>query len=383
MVLDISTLTAVTAFVAIIAGAFLMVVGRHYRQGPVAMLWGISSLFGAIAIGLLAERAPPALIFYFGALAAATAWIAMRHFHGRSFPTPWLLAGGAVWLAAEILLPDRWSPVVFQLVPATFMGAAAFELWRGRQEKLGARIPMMVLLGTLATMVGSGAAITIFMPVESTLAMPAFAWFGGLQTLANVVLNTMLLMLMIKERGVLQVRAAAETDQLTGLLNRGAFVERARLALKSALARDVPFAAVIFDLDYFKRINDSFGHRTGDSVLRRFGDLVLRGLRRDDIAGRIGGEEFAMVMPGAGPEAAVALADRIRAAFAEEAKWVDGQGVKATLSAGVAMAEPGSTLDDILDAADQALYAAKARGRNKVQLQTGVEPADAVVVRIA
>src|SRR5688572_21607492 len=155
MTLDISTLTAVTAFVAIIAGGFLIVIGRHYRQGPAAMLWGISSLFGGIAIGLLAERAPIPLIFYFGVL-AATAWFAMRHFHGRSCPARWLIAGGAAWLGADLLLPDRWSPLVFQLIAAIYMGAAAFELWRGRHERLGARIPMMILLGTLALTVGSG-----------------------------------------------------------------------------------------------------------------------------------------------------------------------------------------------------------------------------------
>lgn len=383
MTFDVSTLTAATAFVALIAGGLLVVIGRHYRQGPAAMLWGISLLLGAVTITLMVENVDLKLVLFVGLLGAAIGWLSMRQFHGREFPALWLIAAGIAWVGAGVLLSERGASLVGQLLSAAFIAAGAAELWRGRSERLGARLPLMFILAGYALVLVAGAGIASVMAVEISFDVPAFAWVFGLQTIANAILTTVLIILLIKERSAASAQAAAEIDQVTGLLTRGRFMAKAVAALETATARGVPFTVVIFDLDHFKRINDTFGHRTGDAVLERFGSLLLRGLRRGDVAGRIGGEEFAMVMPGAGSEAAMALVERIRAAFAEEAKWVDGQGVKATLSAGVAVAEPRATLDDVIEAADRALYSAKARGRNRVQLQTGVEPVDAVVVRIA
>jgi diguanylate cyclase (GGDEF)-like protein len=125
---------------------------------------------------------------------------------------------------------------------------------------------------------------------------------------------------------------------------------------------------MMFDLDRFKAVNDRYGHAVGDSVLRKFCEIAAAVLRPADIFGRIGGEEFAVVLPGSSVEAAHARAERIRSSFAASCRFVDKQQVDATVSCGLA-ASPKSeeTLNALLKEADTALYLAKAEGRNRVQ----------------
>jgi diguanylate cyclase (GGDEF)-like protein len=149
---------------------------------------------------------------------------------------------------------------------------------------------------------------------------------------------------------------------------------------------EVPISLLAFDLDRFKEINDTFGHPTGDHVLRIFADLLMRALRPADIAGRIGGEEFAVALPGCNVEAALAIARRVRSTFQDGARFVNGQRVGATLCVGVATApEHGCNLADIIASADAALYRAKDLGRNRVMLaqsnSSGSVPT--IVARIA
>jgi diguanylate cyclase (GGDEF)-like protein len=127
---------------------------------------------------------------------------------------------------------------------------------------------------------------------------------------------------------------------------------------------------IVFDLDYFKRVNDTYGHVVGDRVLRVFADTAGAMLRPADLFGRIGGEEFAAILPGVGAEAAYVIADRVRHAFEVAPKNASGPGslaVYATVSAGTAVALADATIDTIFEAADRALYRAKATGRNRVE----------------
>jgi diguanylate cyclase (GGDEF)-like protein len=134
------------------------------------------------------------------------------------------------------------------------------------------------------------------------------------------------------------------------------------------LARNAPLALVICDLDRFKVINDTHGHATGDLVLQMFAHIARGRLRLEDVMGRLGGEEFAIVMPDAGWEAAYAVAERIRLAFAEGRVSVNGEMVSTTVSAGVVTAHYSSTVGRLLAEADAALYRAKAEGRNRVEI---------------
>ena len=126
--------------------------------------------------------------------------------------------------------------------------------------------------------------------------------------------------------------------------------------------------AVSVSFDGFKAVNDRFGYAAGDAMLRKFAEVTAAALRPHDLFGRIGGEEFAVVMPGCSIEAAYARAERIRVAFAEDCPFGAGHQVKTTVSGGVSVSETATeTLDALLELADAALYQAKADGRNRVR----------------
>ena len=172
---------------------------------------------------------------------------------------------------------------------------------------------------------------------------------------------------MARERAELRYMAVAHIDPLTGVANRRAFMETAEALLRANPKDSRPLSLITFDLDRFKSINDGFGHGVGDAVLKRFGDIARNSLRAGDIIGRPGGEEFAVLLPGSNRAAALLVAERIRSAFAEACRTVDDRLISATVSAGVTTALPTSTLDSIMAAADEALYRAKAGGRNRIE----------------
>jgi diguanylate cyclase (GGDEF)-like protein len=161
--------------------------------------------------------------------------------------------------------------------------------------------------------------------------------------------------------------AEARVDKLTGLLNRRGFDERAAIERARAQRHDDVIAVVALDLDYFKRINDEWGHETGDRVLSRLGDILRDEMRETDVVARMGGEEFAALLPNAGIEEGQEFAERVRAACARE----DSSGLpRVTLSAGVAAERRPSTLESVLQRADSALYSAKVGGRNRSVIDT-------------
>lgn len=158
-------------------------------------------------------------------------------------------------------------------------------------------------------------------------------------------------------------RTEANTDQLTGVLNR-----RALFDLFGNVAPAPRTAVLMFDLDHFKQLNDRFGHAGGDRALQRFADILRLELRRTDTASRIGGEEFCAVLPDIDQEHAKAIAERIRAAYAALGLRLDDDGLSGTVSIGLAMTAPDEDFSSLLNRADAALYQAKNGGRNQVRL---------------
>jgi diguanylate cyclase (GGDEF)-like protein len=157
------------------------------------------------------------------------------------------------------------------------------------------------------------------------------------------------------------------TDSLTGLANRRRFVAHATVAIADARRNDGILAVAMFDIDHFKRVNDSHGHFVGDRVLQRLANVAKDALRPGDFIARIGGEEFALLLPGAGPDEAAGIAERIRSSFEQTAELIDGLDLRVTASFGVASFAAGSdTFDDAFARADGALYRAKQSGRNCV-----------------
>jgi len=162
----------------------------------------------------------------------------------------------------------------------------------------------------------------------------------------------------------------ARTDELTGLANRRAFVEHGVAALDQARRYGRQLALVMFDIDHFKRINDTYGHAAGDAALRAVADRIRRAARAADVAGRLGGEEFALLLPETGIDAAVRVAERLRRDVAALTVPYDGTALQFTCSFGVTEHRGDTTgLDTLLQAADEALYRAKAQGRDRVERQ--------------
>jgi diguanylate cyclase (GGDEF)-like protein len=163
-----------------------------------------------------------------------------------------------------------------------------------------------------------------------------------------------------------RIEELAELDELTGSFNRRCIMKLLDDEIARAQRSGNPCSVALIDLDWFKHINDTFGHPTGDEVLRTFAITVFANIRAVDKFGRYGGEEFLLILPDSTDDAAARSLDRLRAIVAELDWSAFSPGMTVTISAGVAMLKPGETPDAILARADSALYAAKEGGRNRV-----------------
>jgi diguanylate cyclase (GGDEF)-like protein len=163
-----------------------------------------------------------------------------------------------------------------------------------------------------------------------------------------------------------QLARLAQTDPLTGALNRRGLFAVAERELRRCQRYGTGLALILFDLDHFKGINDRHGHAAGDGVLRRSAAAVAAVIRSNDVMARHGGEEFALLMPEATADSAAALAEKMRRAIAESGDEHDAL-PRTSASFGVALAAPGDDFSTLMQRADRLLYCAKARGRNRVE----------------
>jgi diguanylate cyclase (GGDEF)-like protein len=165
------------------------------------------------------------------------------------------------------------------------------------------------------------------------------------------------------------LRLQATVDNLTGLPNRGAILDRLNAELSRVGREGGALSVLMCDIDHFKPVNDNYGHQAGDAVLRDAAQRMKSAVRAYDAVGRYGGEEFLVVLPGCEVEGARAQAERIRGAFEAETFHAGGKALRVTCSFGFASLERGAALNalELIRDADQALYAAKANGRNRVE----------------
>jgi diguanylate cyclase (GGDEF)-like protein len=201
------------------------------------------------------------------------------------------------------------------------------------------------------------------------LLLPAASSYPGrwVDVMVSVSVVAVVILTLVHRNDLLLTRLAdeARTDALTGLLNRRGFEERAVFELAHARREAHPIAAVMFDIDYFKRINDERGHEIGDRVLARIGGLLAAHARDIDVVARLGGEEFVVLLPGCASYDAAVFAERVRAALAAD----DGAGLPVVrVSAGVLSALAPSNIEAMLQGADAALYSAKRAGRNRTAI---------------
>jgi diguanylate cyclase (GGDEF)-like protein len=254
---------------------------------------------------------------------------------------------------------------MFNFVVAAILVATAWQYWLARDEAPASIIGIVVLYDLVAlSFVICGIVILTENPL--VLSAPPEGWAEELNTIMCLVGVTGIGALSI---GLHQTRLArrhqadARTDALTGLVNR-----RELFAAYGSGPLQPDTAIIVFDLDRFKAINNAYGHATGDAVLRRFAAAIGENLQLIDTAARLGGEEFAIVMPHCNPSLARLAAERIRALFESDVIATDRGPLRCTVSAGVAFAEAGESFDSLLRKADEALGQSKGGGRNRVSL---------------
>lgn len=163
-----------------------------------------------------------------------------------------------------------------------------------------------------------------------------------------------------------ELKVASRIDGLTGLFNRRYWQERFEQAYKLAKRREKPSTALMLDIDHFKKVNDTYGHQAGDSVIQSLAHLIKRCVRETDLAGRYGGEEFAVILTDSAVDNAVTVAERLRRLAEHSQVEHEGQIIKFNISVGLAEFSPlCDSPMEWLERADQALYQAKQTGRNK------------------
>jgi len=382
MSLDIGTLLVIATCVTALLGFFLLFAWMQDRIEALAW-WGVAYLIGGLS-GVLWRLgdivSPPlptgiavALLF----VAVGMIWSAARLFHGR--PVRWgaMCLGAVIWLAACMAPAFLQSPaarvILSSIIVATYTFTIAAELWRERRKSLIRRWPAVfvpMLHG----------AIFLFPVALASLGVRSLAtgWFAvfAIEVVLYVVGAAFIVLVLAKDRTVHRYKAAAETDPLTGLLNRRGFFEAAGALMTGKKTSQTPVSVLMFDLDHFKSINDRFGHKMGDAMLDLFAKVVRKTMRAHDVIGRFGGEEFIAILSGALADACAA-AERVRSAFEAAALALESAKIPATVSIGVACGMPAVSIDILIARADAALYRAKANGRNRI------EPDDAMVTDVA
>jgi diguanylate cyclase (GGDEF)-like protein len=228
------------------------------------------------------------------------------------------------------------------------------------------------LTATLAATFAIGHAVrgvvSAWMPTPGPELFAPTTFNAVMLTIGTIVMPAMTMgaVMMIHDAMLATAEEAANRDYLTGALSRKHFDLLARQEMARALARSWPLSIVVIDLDHFKQINDTHGHAGGDSVLREFVKLVRDSLREGDVFGRLGGEEFAILLPGTDTPGAIRIAERLRTQASRHLVAGPFGVCHYTLSGGVATWHEHESLEALCMRADRALYAAKISGRNLV-----------------
>jgi diguanylate cyclase (GGDEF)-like protein len=373
MSLDMPTLCFVSVIVVAVLGLLLVLTWLQQRNVRALAWWGAAYLIGASSMALwsapaplykLPQALPAALIF----VACGMMWNGVRLLDGRKLRPIAASAGALVWLVLcrfpALHEGSNGRIALGAIVVAAYTFFIAYELWRERRKRLQSRVAAIVVPGLHAAIFLIPLAMRAFLPAMFTTdGLTVFA----LETVIYMVGAAFIVILMVKDYDVRVYRNAANTDPLTGLLSRRAFMESARELCAMQAKRGQPVTLLMFDLDHFKAINDRFGHAMGDEALRVFARVVHMSTRGSDIFGRIGGEEFAAIV--AEPmETASRIAERIRSSFESAGEIISEQRIGGTVSVGAATPfAPADQLDVLLARADAALYRAKRDGRNRMR----------------
>jgi len=325
--------------------------------GPATNLIHMASLAAIFMVGAkfarefleLAKNAPRADRFWQG-----LQWLGALMFLGPLLPAP-----------ANLLVTALASVLVVAVGPVGIIGVG-IHLWRKGVPYAG-----LFALGWVIVNVSS---LTNFLRVSGLVPHEPFMDHlpaVGVGIEAVIFAGALMGRLIAQRIQAEEHRRQATTDPLTGVANRRAFTDRAALAIARTAQDRGALSLLAIDIDHFKRINDGYGHDVGDEALKSVARVIGERLRTDDLLARLGGEEFAVLMPGTDIAAAERQAERLREAVAAAVISAQDVRLSATISIGIAGFTTGGRLEDLMKAADQALYQAKESGRNRVAVAAG------------
>lgn len=284
---------------------------------------------------------------------------------------------------APILVPTFFVVVVFafpsifdhgfayasiNLVLTALAGAAGYEFWRDRQDGLPSRYGLVLAYGLIAVSFAAraGQGVILHDGLTSYLPQDTMLQIHLLVALLHTSASGAFALSIAYERSAISLREAALRDPLTGAYNRRAF----KMRLQSHLANGSgdEFAIVVFDIDHFKKVNDRYGHAAGDTALCICAETIARTFRSSDFVARIGGEEFAAILPGTSAASALDMTDRVRRMVGVREIVCHESRFKITLSGGIVHSSSGlRDMSDLMKAADVGLYRAKNGGRNRIE----------------
>jgi diguanylate cyclase (GGDEF)-like protein len=380
MLLDMHTMSTVSVAVTVVLGGVLLFTWARERESPLVGWWGLALLIQAAGVAVSAAASPltAETLFPLGAvpiiLGCGIKWKATREFAHRRANLLWVVLGPVAFLLAAqtgYLHSFDYRLATVCTILSIYDFAAAAELARCNGEQLPSRWPAVGLLVMTGLSYLSWLPLNLAMPISQSQWVDASVWFPAviLLTLLLRVALAFIVLSMAKERRAMERRGEALTDALTGLPNRRALFEAADALSQDRDLENEAISVLIFDLDYFKQTNDRFGHELGDRVLKLFASTAEKHCNGTGLVARLGGEEFAAILPGADPLEALGTGEAVRRAFAKSGAFVDGLPVGATVSVGAA-SDLGAAgdLGALFRRADAALYVAKRAGRNRVEL---------------
>jgi diguanylate cyclase (GGDEF)-like protein len=382
MTLDFNTLFLVTIYVEAILGLLLLFAWVQNTAIHAVAWWGFADLLRAASIvlfGLYGSVSDLISIDLANALlftAFAFTWNGARLFDHRK--PLWLLVfgGAALWLLVSHVpfVAGSWDLRVLVScgIITAYTWATAYEFWRGRSEPLVSRWPAIFMLfahGSLYLLRTPFGEMLPWQPANTDMFHSVWLTVLSFEALLFTISIAFILLAMAKERTEYRYKTASLIDPLTGIPNRRSFLQDAEAQLKRQIGEPQPTAVLLLDLDNFKGINDRFGHAMGDRVLQIFAEVGSGCMHRFDLFGRLGGEEFAAVLVNTTRERALAVAEDIRATFAETTRVIEDKPVVATVSIGLVISyDSVLDLSALLAQADHALYRAKDNGRNRIEI---------------
>lgn len=377
--LHLPTLIVVSIVMNILLGFLMLVIYRLRQQQRCFVYWSIACFVFAIAAVAASLRAfidAPLLTVYFAdlliILAPLLAIAGLREYlhYTRSF-----VYLRALWACCAILLaPLHTQPLLAQLVTSIVL-AGSFAYATLLLVRVPTRSPLPKLV--LALLFGAHALIMI---IQSSILftsfregpLPSFAPLLEWILVNHLLLTTataMVFPLLVFVSSETRLTQLANYDDLTKLFNRRAFYQQAEDYFAASELDEQDFSALMLDLDHFKSINDQYGHAAGDACLRWVARQIRSQLREQDVAARVGGEEFAVALPRTNERAAIAIADRLLEAIGSQPFEYQNQPIHLTVSIGVIHRKTRhEALQALLIEADTALYTAKKQGRNQVVL---------------